>query len=96
MLRADGLSAAVLGLDHDDRPITRFGQGVLREAAVIGIADDIRGEVPAAYFAGDAAAEDLERVCREQLASFKMPRQLIRVDALPRAALGKVQKRLLK
>ena len=32
---------------------------------------------------------------RSQLASFKQPKAFVRVDALPRTALGKVQKRLL-
>jgi malonyl-CoA/methylmalonyl-CoA synthetase len=34
-------------------------------------------------------------VCRAQLASFKVPRTFLRIDALPRTALGKVQKHLL-
>jgi len=66
------------------------------EAAVVGIPDPLRGEVPVAYIVGDAAAEDLDRVCRKSLASFKVPRQFIRVDSIPRTALGKVQKHLLK
>jgi malonyl-CoA/methylmalonyl-CoA synthetase len=65
------------------------------EVAVVGVPDDLRGEVPVAYIVGDAAAHDLERACRENLASFKVPRQFIRVDSLPRTALGKVQKNLL-
>jgi malonyl-CoA/methylmalonyl-CoA synthetase len=32
---------------------------------------------------------------RTQLASFKQPRAFVRVEALPRTALGKVQKHLL-
>jgi malonyl-CoA/methylmalonyl-CoA synthetase len=32
---------------------------------------------------------------RASLASFKLPRRILRVDALPRTALGKVQKHLL-
>jgi malonyl-CoA/methylmalonyl-CoA synthetase len=66
------------------------------EAAVVGIPDPLRGEVPVAYIVGDAAAEDLDRVCRKNLASFKVPRQFIRVNSIPRTALGKVQKHLLK
>ena len=38
----------------------------------------------------------LRRVCREQLASFKVPRRFVKVDSIPRTALGKVQKHLLK
>jgi acyl-coenzyme A synthetase/AMP-(fatty) acid ligase len=32
---------------------------------------------------------------RAKLASFKVPRTFIRVDSLPRTALGKIQKHLL-
>ncbi|HEY8181573.1 MAG TPA: acyl-CoA synthetase [Thermoanaerobaculia bacterium] len=70
-------------------------QAGVREAAVIGVADAIRGEVPIAYIVGDASDEDLDRICRAQLASFKVPRRFIRIDSIPRTALGKVQKHLL-
>lgn len=69
----------------------------IREAAVVGVADPIRGEVPVAYCVSDGPldAEALERSLRRQLASFKLPRRFVRVDALPRTALGKVQRHLL-
>jgi len=66
------------------------------EAAVIGVADPLRGEVPAAFVvATDFDAGALERSCREQLASFKTPRRFVQVESIPRTALGKVQKHLL-
>ncbi|MBI5084834.1 MAG: AMP-binding protein [Acidobacteria bacterium] len=67
------------------------------EAAVIGVPDRVRGESPVAYIVASGAfdAVQLEAVCREKLASFKAPRAFIRVDSLPRTALGKVQKHLL-
>jgi malonyl-CoA/methylmalonyl-CoA synthetase len=69
----------------------------VREAAVVGSPDAVRGEVPIAYIVADDALDpaELEAVCRSQLASFKIPRAFVRVDALPRTALGKVQKHLL-
>jgi len=69
----------------------------IREAAVVGVADAVRGEVPVAYLVSDAPidAERLLATLRTQLASFKLPRSFVRVDALPRTALGKVQKHLL-
>jgi acyl-coenzyme A synthetase/AMP-(fatty) acid ligase len=69
----------------------------VREAAVVGVPDDVRGEIPIAYVVADEAFElsELERTCRAQLASFKIPRAFLRIDALPRTALGKVQKHLL-
>ncbi len=65
------------------------------EAAVVGVADAARGELPVAYVVGTANADDLLATCRAQLATFKVPRAVVTVEALPRTALGKVQKHLL-
>ena len=73
-------------------------QAGVREVAVVGAPDSVRGEVPIAYVVVDAAKFDEAAVTahlRSQFASFKQPRAFVRVDALPRTALGKVQKRLL-
>lgn len=67
----------------------------VREAAVVGQPDELRGEVPVAFIVGDFDAAILDRVCRDQLASFKSPRRFTRVESIPRTALGKVQKHLL-
>ncbi|HYL34287.1 MAG TPA: AMP-binding protein [Bryobacteraceae bacterium] len=70
--------------------------GVL-EAAVAAIPDRVRGEVPVAYIVASGAldAAVLDALCREKLASFKVPRSFFFVEKLPRNALGKVQKHLL-
>ena len=69
----------------------------IREAAVVGQPDALRGEVPIAYLVCDHApdAKIIDAALRGQLASFKIPRGYVRVDALPRTALGKVQRHLL-
>jgi len=72
-----------------------FEQPGVREAAVAGVADELRGEVPVAFIVGDFDAAELERVCRAELASFKVPRRFVSVESIPRTALGKVQKHLL-
>jgi malonyl-CoA/methylmalonyl-CoA synthetase len=67
------------------------------EAAVVGAPDRVRGEVPVAYVVCDAAVADeaLLAPVRAELASFKVPRGVVRVAALPRNAMGKVQRHLL-
>jgi malonyl-CoA/methylmalonyl-CoA synthetase len=72
-------------------------QEEIAEAAVTSAPDRVRGEVPVAYIVVSRQIDsaDLETRCREKLASFKVPRQFIVVDKLPRNALGKVQKHLL-
>ncbi|NOZ07016.1 MAG: long-chain fatty acid--CoA ligase [Chloroflexi bacterium] len=71
----------------------------VREAAVAGIPDRVRGELPKAYvvLAGDRSvtAEALQEYCGERLASFKVPKVIAFVPLLPRNALGKVQKHRL-
>jgi malonyl-CoA/methylmalonyl-CoA synthetase len=69
----------------------------VREAAVVGVSDPVRGEVPVAYLVADDTTDlaGVEDALRAQIASFKIPRGFVRVDALPRTALGKVQKHLL-
>ncbi|HEU5301158.1 MAG TPA: long-chain fatty acid--CoA ligase [Acidimicrobiia bacterium] len=69
------------------------------EAAVVGCPDDRWGEVPVAFVVvGDTAAtpEELVEHCRVQLAKFKVPRQVVLIDALPRNPSGKVLKRELR
>ncbi len=72
-------------------------QPEISEAAVKGVADRARGEVPVAYVVVQSAfdADGIEARCRASLASFKIPRRFVVVDTLPRNALGKVQKHLL-
>ena len=69
----------------------------VREAVVVGRPDPVRGEVPTAYLVAsdDFDADAARAACARTLASFKVPRAFVRVEALPRNALGKVQKHLL-
>jgi malonyl-CoA/methylmalonyl-CoA synthetase len=69
----------------------------VREAAVVGVKDAVRGEVPVAYVVMEegCGVAGLEEACRAHLASFKLPRRFVELEKLPRTALGKVQKHLL-
>ena len=40
--------------------------------------------------------EALVSICKDQLASFKVPRRIVYLDALPRNTMGKVQKNVLR
>jgi len=69
------------------------------EVAVVGLPDAEFGEqVAAVVIRSDPAltAETLIAFCRDQLAGFKKPRTVHFVDTLPRNALGKVQKHLVR
>jgi malonyl-CoA/methylmalonyl-CoA synthetase len=72
-------------------------QPEIAEAAVVGLPDRLRGEVPVAYIVTRSPVEsdELESRCRAALASFKTPRAFIAIEKLPRNAMGKIQKHLL-
>jgi len=70
------------------------------EAAVVGIPDELRGEVVRAVIslkAGQAATEEeIRRFCRKRMADFKVPRQVIFMDSLTKTASGQIHKEGLK
>jgi len=69
----------------------------VREAAVVGRPHPEWGEAPVAFVVADRPLSEDEIVahCKRQLAGFKSPRAVRFVEALPRNALGKVQRHLL-
>lgn len=70
------------------------------ESGVVGGSDPVRGEVPIAFVEMNEGATFDEREilawCRERLAGYKVPREVRRVDALPRNPTGKIMRRELK
>ncbi len=68
-------------------------------SAVIGMQDESRGELPLAFVelveGADFDEGALRSWCRERLAQFKVPRELRRIDALPRNPTGKIMRREL-
>lgn len=74
--------------------VIRGVRGV-RDVAVAGVADDDYGQVLAAFVVGSARPETILRRCRAELASFKVPRRIHKLDELPRNATGKVLRRAL-
>ncbi|MGH1577796.1 malonate--CoA ligase [Planktotalea sp.] len=76
----------------DDQP------GV-KESAVIGVPHPDFGESPVAVVVPEGAGPDttqLMQACKDELARFKHPREIIILDALPRNTMGKVQKNALR
>lgn len=72
----------------------------VKEAAVIGVKDDLRGEVPKAFISlkeGESLGEqELKEFLRGHLAHFKIPHYFEYLTELPKNKTGKVDKQLLK
>ncbi len=68
------------------------------ESAVVGVPDERLGEVGRAYVIRNddgLSTEDVMAHCKQELANYKIPREVEFRDALPRNASGKVLKREL-
>ena len=73
----------------------------IASSAVIGVEDEKSGEIPVAYVELEEGIESLDEAglkkhMREQLANYKIPKQIHVIKALPKNATGKVLKRALK
>ncbi len=66
------------------------------ESAVIGLPHADFGEAVCAVVIGQGDETTMIAQLRQQLAAFKIPKAIIFVDDLPRNAMGKVQKNLLR
>jgi long-chain acyl-CoA synthetase len=70
------------------------------EVVVVGIPDEARGETPRAVIrlkAGEEAIEqEIKKFCLEHLANYKVPREVVFTDSLPKTADGKICKEDLK
>ena len=69
-------------------------------AAGIGVHDPVMGEVGRYYIiprpGADPGEEELKAFCREHLADYKVPKQIVFRDSLPLTPVGKVMKARLK
>ncbi len=62
----------------------------VREVAVVGVPSAEWGETVEAFVVGDPDLSSLDEMATKELATFKRPRLVHIVEALPRNALGKV------
>ena len=95
IIKSGGYKLSALEIEN-----TLLAHPQIAEVAVVGIKDRTWGEAVAAAVAlkgdGDMTLDALKSWCDGKLSSYKVPKQLRVVDALPRNAMGKVLKPSLK
>jgi long-chain acyl-CoA synthetase len=77
-----------------------FQHPKIQEAVSVGIADPYRGETVKAFIVlkkGETAtAEEIMAFCREKLAAYKVPKSVEFRESLPKSAIGKVLRKILR
>ena len=77
-----------------------YGNDTVREAAVVGVPDEYRGEHVKAFVSlkpGESVdADALVAYCKERMAAYKYPREIEFLEELPKTASGKILRRELR
>jgi long-chain acyl-CoA synthetase len=77
-----------------------FEHPKIKEAMVIGVPDEYRGETVKAFVVAQngntLTADDVIAFCRERLAAYKVPRIVEFRDSLPKSGVGKYLRRALR
>jgi long-chain acyl-CoA synthetase len=72
----------------------------IREAAVVGLPDEVRGEEVHAFVVAEHGAAPTEKELhgwmKERVAAYKLPRKIELVESLPRDSAGRLVKELLR
>jgi 2-aminobenzoate-CoA ligase len=80
--------------------VTLATHPAVADVGVIGVHDELRGQIAKAFVVlkpGESLSpEELIAFCRDKIATYKLPREVVMVNELPRTPTGKLLRRVLK
>jgi len=96
----DIIKSSAYRIGPEEIEMTLATHPAVADVGVIGVPDEVRGQIAKAFVvlqAGKTATpEELIEYCRDKIATYKLPREVVMVKELPRTPTGKLLRRVLR
>lgn len=96
----DVIKSSAYRIGPEEIEVTLATHPAVLDVAVIGVPDEIRGQIAKAFVVvkpGEKVTSDeLIEYCRDKIATYKLPREVVMVNDLPRTPTGKLLRRVLR
>ncbi|MGB0034136.1 MAG: acyl-CoA synthetase [Candidatus Acidiferrales bacterium] len=96
----DIIKSSAYRIGPEEIEVTLATHTAVADVAVIGVPDEVRGQIAKAFVVlkpGQSITSDqLIEYCRGKIATYKLPREIVFVNELPRTATGKLLRRVLR
>jgi 2-aminobenzoate-CoA ligase len=96
----DIIKSSAYRIGPEEIEVTLSSHPAIAEAAIIGVPDEVRGQIAKAFVVlkpgQNVTSEALIEYCRGRIATYKLPREVVVVKELPRTPTGKLLRRVLR
>ncbi len=96
----DIIKSSAYRIGPEEIEVTLATHTAVADVAVIGVPDEVRGQIAKAFVVlkpGQSVTSDqLIEYCRGKIATYKLPREVVFVNELPRTPTGKLLRRVLR
>jgi len=96
----DVIKSSAYRIGPEEIEMTLAAHPAVADAGVIGVPDEVRGQIAKAFVVlkpgQSVTSEELIEHCRGKIATYKLPREVVFVNELPRTPTGKLLRRVLR
>jgi len=96
----DVIKSSAYRIGPDEIETTLATHPAVADVGVIGVPDEVRGQIAKAYVVlkpgQNVSPDELIEFCRGKIATYKLPREIVFVNDLPRTPTGKLLRRVLR